>query len=93
MVDSRGGFGDKEYDELVLRAYANLFESYELGGSEFIEDLKVLIFNQSVDADLRPDAAYFLLITADQMLLRPYLMAFRERRVIGHGGALSYNYE
>jgi hypothetical protein len=66
-------------NELLAARYRALFLSYDNGGNLFVANLRERIARELMPRGrLRPDAALFLLLTFDRMLLRPYLGAVVE---------------
>jgi hypothetical protein len=63
-------------NELLAARYRALFLSYDNGGNLSVANLRERIARELMPRGrLRPDAALFLLLTFDRMLLRPYLGA------------------
>jgi hypothetical protein len=66
-------------NELLAARYRALFLAHDAGGASFLAGLRGRIAERTVPAGpLRPDAALFLLLMYDRMLLRPYLGAIAE---------------
>jgi hypothetical protein len=57
-------------DEVLTRRYEALFESYGVGGHGTVLDLKKQIGQHVKTGFLRIDAAFFLLVNADHMVVR-----------------------
>ena len=60
-------------DELLTTRYQLLFRNYGIGGSGLVLRAKTVIVDRmEKEPDfLRPDAAHFLLVNLDQMVIRP----------------------
>ena len=66
-------------NELLAARYRALFLAHDAGGSPFVAELLARIAERTAPAGrLRPDAALFLLLMYDRMLLGPYLGAVPE---------------
>lgn len=66
-------------DELLETRYRLLFQSYAMGETGAVGRFKALIqdWNEAHRQRLRWDAAFFLLVNLDQMLIRPYFGEFQ----------------
>jgi hypothetical protein len=61
-------------DELLATRYRLLFQNYAIGDTGPVRFLKrrLIEWNAQNGERLRPDAAIFLLVNLDRMLMRPY---------------------
>lgn len=66
-------------NELLAARYRALFLAHDAGGAPFVAELRARIAERTAPTGpLRPDAALFLLLMYDRMLLSPYLGAVAE---------------
>ena len=73
MATTQNGFGEGPLDTSLMARYQVMFDAYALGGNSAVVKIHDRISEeQGTGAELRPDAALFLLVNADHMLIRPH---------------------